>query len=626
MKSSVIDIGNLHAGSIVSCCAHSWCRHKMSLLLCAVILLFVSCSHHESTVVYSIESKKTGKIRLTLLEWNIYGTFSLEEDSLQSDSFLKVPLTELQKSDSTNRYSFSGIYHPLYNQLDLREVFGISPEDTTHSLKGKITYLQCEINADSDIELYLEAKSSMGYTLFLNADTLRRRDIQGLNVYPLRLKKGSNSCIVKLMCVGEDYSFESTIYDSISIAQLYADQQSCNIIYPQVDTVSHVIMLTNAHQNVIDSPVNLKFYDVNGKLVSSEIELKKDSFTYYVNGLKNNTSYMCEMSICDYSVRQPVLCGKDDNAYEKFVRLRKNLPDGHPRAAEIDQLLFRLGFLLTHNTRYEGDWWWQFKISPLTYQLEHIFAHLDDTYGYDNTESNVLFVTYRSEIDDSLQRYILARPNRIDRSVPLPLVVVIRPNIENIHHFFACPQLARQWAVNQMQALANKYGFLVVMPEMRTYQDEDLLPVVEKELKLAIKDVQQHYPVDTTSMFLHANCSGGYRALRMATTNPDMFKAVALYAPVYHRSFQDKWSNEHKPELFIQKLKKVPVFIHGDPIDKHSPYPIYKGLIDDCRKYDIPLTLSYKRNSGNYYNVVLVGEEAFQFFKEEISVSNKANK
>ena len=585
-------------------------------ILYVSFFLLVSCTNNECFAVYSIENNETKNIMLPLTDWNICGTFSPTEDSLQINAFLATPHAVIKhyETDATNQYSFSGEYHPLYNQLDLREVFGVLPQDTTHSLKGRITYLHCDINSTSDTQLYLEVKSTMAYTLFLNSDSLHRRDIQGLNIYPLYLKKGGNSCVVKVKCTGEDYSFESTIYDSISVARLYADGQSCNIIYPQIDSVSHIITLTNAHQNVIESPVTLKFLDVNNKRVSNTIELKKDSFAYHVDGLKNNTSYICEMKICNHTIRQPVLCGKDDNAYEKFSDLRRNLPNGHHRAAEIDQLLFRLQFLLNHPTRYDGDWWWQFKITPLTYQLEHTFAHLNDTYGKDDSEGNILFVTYHSEIDDSLQRYILARPNHID-SDSLPLVIIIRPNIENLHHFFACPQLARQWAVNQMQALANRYGFLIMMPEIRTYLDEDLLPIAEEELKLAIKDVQRHYPVDSSKMFLHANCSGGYRALRMATDYPDMFKAIALYAPVYHRSFSDTWSNKHKPEFFLQNLKSVPIFLHGDPIDRHSPYSIYKDLIDDCRKYDIPLTLSLKRNSGKYYNIVLAGEEAFSFFK-----------
>lgn len=589
----------------------------ISTLLCSAMFLFSSCTNHDDVVIYSIEHDESDVIKQPLIDWTIFGALSSKEDSLYADSFISSPsyFMEKCKADTARTYLFSGNYHPLYNQLDLREVYGILPEDTTHSLEGKVTYLHCEITSDDNMTLYLEVKSSMSYNIFVNTDTLLRRDIQGLNIYPMHLKKGRNRCFVKLNCTGGDYSFESTVYDSISIARLYADGQSCNIIYPQIDSVSHVVMLTNAHQNVINSPVSLKFYDVYGKPVSMPVELKKDSFTYYVDGLENNTSYMCEMTICDYSIRQPVLCGKDDNAYKKFSLLREELSDGHPRSAEIDQLLFRLNFLLNHPTRYDGDWWWQFKISPLTYQLEHTLKRLECVRGEDDTEANVLFVTYRSEIDDSLQRYILARPNHINKSTPLPLVVVIRPNIENLHHFFACPQLARQWAVNQMQALSNKYGFLIVMPEIRTYQHEDLLPIAEEELKLVIKDIQQHYSIDTSRMFLHANCSGGYRALRLATDYPKMFKALALYAPLYHRSFSDEWSNEHKPELFINKLKNVPMFIHGDPVDKHSPYSIYKDLIDDCKRYDIPLTLSFKLNSGKYYNVVLVGEEALDFFE-----------
>ena len=592
---------------------------KKIILFSTSIFLFFSCLNSDRPATYSIKKNSANGINLFMTNWNICGPFSLVEDTLLKNTFLVDPQKVINNHNAnvTNNYFYSGSYYPLYGQLDLKEVYNISPSDTTHVLDNRITYLHCKIFSDTDIQAYFEVKTTMEYTLFLNSDTLRRRDIQGLNIYPFHLKKGHNDCIVKIKCTGNDYSFESTLYDSINIAKLYADGQSCNIIYPQIDSTSHVIMLTNAHQNVLDTPVTLQFYDVYGKSVGNEIVIQPNRFTYYVHGLKNNTSYICEMKICNYVVRQPVLCGKDENAYIKFRELRKKLSDNHPRIAEIDQLLFRFNFLMNHPTRYEGDWWWQFKISPLTYQLEHIFAHLDGTYGEDDSESNILFITYKSEIDDSLQRYILARPNKIDRSVSMPLVIVIRPNIEKLHHFFACPQLARQWAINQMQALSNKYKFLVMMPEIRTYLNEDLLPIAEEELKLAIKDVQKHYPVDTSRLFLHANCSGGYRALRMATDYPNMFKAIALYAPIYHNNFTSTWSENHAPKHFIHRLRGIPMMIHGDPLDRHSPYTLYEDLINDCYKYDIPLSFSLKRNSGLFYNIVLVGNEAFSFFKKQ---------
>lgn len=591
---------------------HVWMLGVLLLAGCSM-----SCSRQDRLATYLVTAEKDGAICLPLLDWNVCGAFSPSQDSLLTDSFVQHPyaLSQVINPDTTEHYWYNDFYHPLYNQLDLREVFQIEPEDTTHTLKGKVVYFHCDIRTEKDTNLYVEVKKSMKCYQFLNGDTLHRREIQGLNIYPIHLKAGVNTYLVKAIVRDEDYSFEATLYDSLSVARLYADGQSCNLIYPQIE--NNVIMLTNAHQRVMDVPVTLQFHDVEGREIGESLTLLPDSFTYHVPELQKNVSYMCSMTMCGATIRQPVLCGNEDDAYARFVALRQTLPDNHPRVPEIDGLLYRLGFLLQHPTRYEGDWWWQFKISPLTYQLEHTFAHLDDTYGKDDTEANIQFITYRSEQDDSLQRYLLARPNKIRKDEPLPLVVVIRPNIENPHPFFSSPQMARQWALNLMQAGANRHHCLIMMPEMRTYLSEDISLEAEREMKLAIKDVQQHYPVDANRMYLHANCSGGYRALRIATENPDMFSAIGLYAPTYHCNFESEWSKARAPQKMIGKLRGIPMFIHYDPLDGHSPYESFADLVTDCKKESIPLTLSVKRNSGQFYNVVLVGEEALDFFNEQ---------
>lgn len=575
-------------------------------LLCCLLL----CSGCKDGASYAVMSDGGRNSRMELLEWDVCVVSPPDADSAAVSADGGDTLRQL------------GTYTPKYGQLDLKEVFGVAYNDTTHALEGMRVRLSCLVRPECDTTVYAEVSSAMPYTLTLNGDTLVRRDIQGLNIHPVRLSaEGDNRLEAELEVMGDNHSFEVALCDSFRIAAMYAGGQSCNIIYPLIHADSRTVMLTNAHQNVLDTPVRLELHDVYGRRIA-DFMLEKGAFTYPVPELEKDRSYMCSMTLCGVTVRQPVLCGGDDDAFARFSAMRDSLPDGSPRADEIDQLLYRLGFLLNHPTRYEGDWWWQFKISPLTYQLEHAFARPEGGYAEDGTEANIRFVTYRSEQDDSLQRYILARPNRIDTGSPLPLVVVIRPNIENMHHFFSCPQLARQWAVNQMQDMSQRYGFLVMMPEMRTYLDEDLTPEAEKELKLAIEDVCRHYPVNRSHIFLHANCSGGYRALRVATENPDMFAAIGLYAPLYHRRFASQWSEEHAPERSISRLAGVPMMIHGDPIDVHSPYILYKDLVDDCRRYDIPLTLSLKRNSGKYYNVVLVGEEAFEFFKKQVAEEN----
>ncbi len=103
-----------------------------------------------------------------------------------------------------------------------------------------------------------------------------------------------------------------------------------------------------------------------------------------------------------------------------------------------------------------------------------------------------------------------------------------------------------------------------MMPEMRTYQYEKLSAAAKTEMLLAIKDACKHYDIDTTRVFLHANCSGGYRALQMATDYPSMFRAIALYAPTYMPRAGEYYQRAGTPALKLENLKGKPVFIQGE--------------------------------------------------------------
>ena len=328
-------------------------------------------------------------------------------------------------------------------------------------------------------------------------------------------------------------------------------------------------------------------------------------------------SYLCELHIGSAVARQPVCCSNADDSYARLVRARSGMDESDYRSAEIDQLLYRFRFLLEHPSRTD-DWWWQFKIGQLVYESDRHFLHVNDGDGHQSSGPDIRFVTYRSGLDDGIQRYLLATPGTPPPgSSLLPLVVVIRPDIENHRHFFTSPQIARQWAVNYLQELACRYGYAVMMPEMRTYLNEELTPMAEAELMLAVEDVRKHLQIDPDRIYLHGNCSGAFRALQIAERNPVMFAALGLYAPLYERTDVRGMKVNYPPSAHLGNLRDIPVMIHYDPLDGHSPSYLFKDLIRDCRKEKIPLTLSVKRNSGELYNVALAGEEAFEFFKDK---------
>lgn len=585
------------------------------MLLVMSLLMALSCKGGWKYAVYKLPAK--GGTSLCITNWDVYGPVSQESDSLLFD-----PVEVCRNGKMTLRareamsFHHEGYYRCLYNQLDLREVYGIDPADTSHVLNGTVTYLCSHIVSDEERNVFVEVNKTMECCLFLNGDTLRRIDIQGPDIYPAHIKRGDNVFLVQARVTGDDCLFEARIHDRAKMVGVYAGCQSGNIVYPMIDPKSGVAVITNAHQRVVPDVVSLAFDDIYGRQVAA-VKLEKDKFEYQLPHLEEGRSYMCVMHVGGLEVRQPVLYGNPDSLLVAYEVRRRSINDTHPAAVQIDGLLYRLRLLLDHPSRYDGDWWWQFKIPTVTYQLECAFSQVEKPVKSTCVENNIQLVSYRSDIDGSVQHYMLAKPNHVDAKQSIPLVVIVRPFIENPHPFMSCPQLARQWAINQVQWFANKYNCLIVMPEMHSDMDDDITPKAEKELAAVIKVLKDHYPVDAERVYLHGNCSGGYRALRIATDMPDVFSAIALYAPAYHCPYGDEMTRGRAPEKSLARLKNMSVFVHGDPIDMHSPWSQYKDFVKDCRDSGIDLTLSMKRNSGRFYNVVLVGEEAFDFLMGE---------
>ena len=587
----------------------------------AWLFMFCACAGApgDGGSTYEIESGGD-TLNMRLDDWHVTGPFTLAQDSLWWRDYMADPQrsTLAANPDTTVRLWHNGPYHPKYGSPDLCEVFGIGAGDTTRVLDTLVTYLSCTLRADAVRNVFMLVAQEMDCAAFLNGDSLRQMAVGTMEAYPLHLRAGDNTLFVKARGRRRKYFYEAELLDSAAFARLYAERHTGNIVEPIIagDTVT----LTEAHANITGGPVRLSFCDVYGREVGAVL-LRKDSLRYAVAGLERGHAYVCSMAMAGDTVRQPVMkWGSIEEAEARFKALRDSLPDGHPRAREIDQLLYRVWKLGTTTGAMREDRWFPFKLPWVVYQLEHTFAHLDGTYGNDAGEYNLKFLTYRSRLDGCPQRYILVTPNRIDRNRKYPIVVVVRPNGEKRHHLFACPQIAHQNVVNDMQAAANEYGVFCIIPEARMLQNEDLTPFAEAELKLALTDVQEHYNIDADRIYVTANCSGAYRALRLACQNPGLFAAMALYAPVYRRSDAGNIYAEWPPEAMMGNLRGLPVLVYGDPVDTHSPLRGYAPLLDDMRDAGVELTLTLRRNTAhgaNGYHRMVLGRDALEFFADK---------
>ena len=598
------------------------------MVVCTILLLPSSCQKHgrEPDAVYNIMAETSS---VYIDDWYVLGSFTQKQDSLLSKKLYVNPeKSELTANpDTTMKLWMNGVYHPKYGQLDLKEVFGINVNDTIKQLDTLVTYLSCTINADGERNMFLLVNSKMQHLQYINGDSLVHKNFREMELYPVHLKKGQNTLSVRVTGGNNRYWYEATLYDSTAIAQLYAERHTGDIIRPIIDNDS--VMLTESHWDITNQPVKLQFYDVFAHKVAETV-VPVGEMSCAVVGLKKDKAYICKTVIGRDTIQQPVMTWQPEDAELAYIALRDTMfeqskpvffqaGERHPRADEVDNLLYRLWKLNAITGKMREDYWFYFKIPAVVYQLEYIFAHLNFTYGNNIGENSLHMQTYRSALDGGTQRYVLITPDKIDPNKQYPLVLVVRPNNDKRYHLFFCPQIAHQYIVNNMLALANKYDTFIFMPEARMLQGEDLTPFAEAEMKLALEDVQEHYNIDADRIYIHANCSGGYRALRLAELNPNLFAGMALYAPLYHRE-EDNMSvyTACAPNTMIRNLRDMPTLIYGDPADTHSPTKFFADLVKDCEDNGVPFTLTLRRNAGQGqygYHRLVVGRDALEFFR-----------
>lgn len=598
----------------------------IALMTIFFLAVYTSCSREECIDSSYTIHKLNRNVEIDIVNWNVRGAITLRQDSIVTDNYTHLPQWDKIEQDSMSNLFYNGEYHPKYGQLDLKELYSIPASDTTHILDSLVTYLSCTITAEEDIDIFLYVKTEMKCKEYVNGKRPVRISNKKMKIYSVHLNAGENSLTVRVQGKRKRYWYEATICDSTKMCNLYTKLHTGDIVYPCIHNNS--VHLTDNHWAMSDSVIRLLFHDVCGKKVS-EITLEKGISEYHASGMEDNHAYICSMIKGIDTVRQPVMTGTSEYAIQKYTYLRDSITDKHPRANEIDGLMYRLRNLQAISENMKNDRWFDYKLPWVIYQLEHTFAHLNSTYGNDNDGYNLQFITYKSKLDNGLQRYILMTPNTINRDKKYALVIVVRPYNQNHHHLFFSPQISRQHVVNIMQSLANEYDCFIIMPEARMYLDEDLTPFAETEMKIAIEDVQEHYNIDPEQIYLHANCSGGYRALRLAENNPDMFAGIALYAPMYRTENRDDIYTDGAPETMLDNLRNTPVFIYGDPADTHSPIGAYVNLIRDCEEKGIPYTLMLRMNKGrgnDGYHRHLVGKDAFDFFKDRKKSNNNGSK
>lgn len=612
----------------------------LSVLFLEALILF-SCK--PEIAQYDIDSiDDSGLIKLSSL--NILGAINytdttcsefLDKDHLLTSgtsekAFCKSPYDidiEIKNEFKVNngfKFTFYKTDEPI---VDFKAICPGSESDLVKK-KGSAVYYYCKLNNTNEKTVFLLTRSSNGIKVWLNGDSVYRSyepkgfELTFSEYIPLKLKKGTNSLVIKIVNHSNEMLFEGIICDKEVAIQEYQKKTTFFILKNPI--VNDTLWLLSNHVKDMDSNITYSISDLDGKILITNSKDTSSNNFILVKTLKQQQTYVCRFTLSNHTFEQPFYVGDPDSALKLFTEKSRTFSGNPQDTTEIGSYLYRLKFLLGHSSRVD-DWWWKYKISSIICELSNIFNNLEKGQPIYKNSFGIQFRSYISTLDQNVQRYLLIQPDNIDETKKSPLVVVLRPHIENNHHFLSSPQLARYWSLTNAKYLANKYGYIIIMPEGRLYLNEPLIPMAESEILQTIENVQKVCNVDSNRIFLHGNCTAGNRSLILACHNPDKYAAIGLYAPIYNINSQNTWQKQNSPEMLLNNLSNTPIELHYDPTDTHSPYVYYKKLISDSKTNKIPIKVTSSLQSSLHYNVLLVGEETLSFFKDKKRESQPKN-
>jgi len=154
--------------------------------------------------------------------------------------------------------------------------------------------------------------------------------------------------------------------------------------------------------------------------------------------------------------------------------------------------------------------------------------------------------------------------------------------------------------------LADQAGFSIAWPFLRGTN----YSVKSADIEIAgiIKSLLADYSIDPGNIFLDGDCVGGYRALLLASRNPDLFAGVAVHGPV------TQGQAGHGPVNLVRNLSNVPTCIVHGIDDQVVPIQYSRKYKREAEKFGVSIDL-IEKEGGKYSITKAYHTDSFQKLK-----------
>jgi pimeloyl-ACP methyl ester carboxylesterase len=224
----------------------------------------------------------------------------------------------------------------------------------------------------------------------------------------------------------------------------------------------------------------------------------------------------------------------------------------------------------------------------------------------------IRLISFRSNIDGSIQHYYLYLPPDVQSGQPLPLVVIMPFNTKRAPFFDNAPTTNPD-GLQRYARFAGRYHLGFIIPFARGKQLLDHL--AEDDVREAIQDAKGRFRVDDSRIYLAGECAGGRSAFLMAEDYPDVFSAVstsgAATGPLSGAT--NSSADSGNPLLRLRNLSSIPIGLTQAEADPHSPESVALLLMQEAWKVGVFPKLTLTRGTGSF-GLIDATRNMFEFF------------
>ncbi len=171
-------------------------------------------------------------------------------------------------------------------------------------------------------------------------------------------------------------------------------------------------------------------------------------------------------------------------------------------------------------------------------------------------------MAYRSDLDDTLQPYVVWIPKDFDPAKRYPLLVYLHGSASTEYNI-----------IGMRQAIPD--GFIALGPKGRGPSNCYSWDNAQTDIAEAIRSVQKNFPIDDKNILLTGFSMGGYGVYRTFYEHPETYRAIAVFSGIP----RIRWGGpegalliDFNEEKHIASFSGVPVFIFHGKRDLNVPF------------------------------------------------------